>query len=298
MHDADNDMNCRTPCWIAVAVFLGGLLVLPSAHAQKSGQTKKQFEGVGVERHLGETIPQDLTFRNADGEPVELSRYFDGDTPVVLNLVYHECPMLCGLMLSGITTTMQTLSWMPGQEYRVLTVSFNPRETPEIARKQKDTYVKRFGRPEAADGWHFLTGSDASIQALTDAVGFNYRWIEDEQEYAHPTTIIFLSGSGTVTRYIYGMELPRGDFRKALVEASNGTVGNPVDQIAMYCFQFDPNKNTYTANAFNIMKLGSGVTVLILGVALFFLWRRERDDLEKSQKSTSNRRKEGSPEPA
>ena len=284
--------------YIALVASLAGSAVLPDAAAQRSGQSRKEFEGVGVERHLGDSVPTDLTFRNADGEPVSLGRYFDGETPVVLNLVYHDCPMLCGLMLSGITTTMQTLSWTPGQEYRVLTVSFNPRETPERARKQKDTYVKRFGRPDAAAGWHFLTGSEASIRALTDAVGFQYRWIADEQEYAHPTTIIFLSGSGTVTRYIYGMELPKGDFRKALVEASNGTVGNPVDQIAMYCFQFDPKKNTYTANAFNIMKLGSAVTVLILGVSLFVLWRRERDDLETSQRSTAESRKEGPPEPA
>jgi protein SCO1/2 len=284
--------------YLALVASLAGSAVLPDAAAQRSGQSRKEFEGVGVERHLGDSVPTDLTFRNADGEPVSLGRYFDGETPVVLNLVYHDCPMLCGLMLSGITTTMQTLSWTPGQEYRVLTVSFNPQETPERARKQKDTYVKRFGRPEAAAGWHFLTGSEASIRALTDAVGFQYRWIADEQEYAHPTTIIFLSGSGTVTRYIYGMELPKGDFRKALVEASNGTVGNPVDQIAMYCFQFDPKKNTYTANAFNIMKLGSAVTVLILGVSLFVLWRRERDDLETSQRSTAESRKEGPPEPA
>jgi len=294
----DVAMIRRTTCWVLMLCLAGGIWALPEAHGQKSGTTKKEFEGVGVERHLGEQIPTDLTFRNAAGEAVELSRYFDGETPVVLNLVYHECPMLCGLMMNGITNTMQTLSWTPGQEYRVLTVSFNPRETPEIARKQKETYVKRFGRPESAGGWHFLTGSESAIHALTGAVGFNFRWIEDEQEYAHPTTLIFLSGSGTVTRYIYGMELPRGDFRKALVEASNGTVGNPVDQIAMYCFQFDPNKNTYTANAFNIMKLGSGVTVLILGVALFLFWRRERDDLERSQRSTSDRRKEGSPKPA
>jgi protein SCO1/2 len=262
------------------------------ALAQKSGTTRKEFEGVGVTRHLGEKIPTDLTFKNADGEAVELSQYFDGETPVVLNLVYHDCPMLCGLMLSGITKTMDKLSWTPGQEYRVLTVSFNHRETPDVARKNKDTYVRRLGRPAAASGWHFLTGNQASIEALTGAVGFNFRWIEDEQEYAHPTTVIFLDGEGTVTRYIYGMELPKGDFRKALVEASNGNVGNPVDQIAMYCFQFDPNKNTYTANAFNIMKLGSGLTVLLLGAALFFFWRRENDDLAEAEQAADEAMRE------
>lgn len=251
------------------------------AWAQKSGRTRAEFEGVGITRMHGEAIPQDLAFRNADGETVQLREYFDGDTPVVLNLVYHDCPMLCGLMLDGITNTMHKLSWTPGEEYTVLTVSFNPRESPEMARAQRETYLKRFGREGAARGWHWLTGSEASIEALTQAVGFNFRWMPDENEYAHPTALIFLTGEGTVSRYIYGMELPKGDFRKALVEASNGSVGNPVDQIAMYCFQFDPDKNTYTADAFNLMKLASGLMVLVLGAALFIFWRRERDALEE-----------------
>jgi len=252
-----------------------------STHAQKSGKTHKEFEGVGITRMHGESIPGGVTFRNEDGEEVALKSYLDGDTPVVLNFVYHDCPMLCGLMLNGITQTMKQVDWTPGNEYRVLTISFNHRETPERARSQKDRYVERLGKPGAEDGWHYLTGSKASIAALTDAVGFNFRWVEDQKEYAHPTVLIFLNGEGTVTRYIYGMEVPKNDFRKALVEASNGTVGNPVDQIAMYCFQFDPDKNTYTANAFNIMKLGSGLTVLVLAVALFIFWRRERDELEE-----------------
>lgn len=253
------------------------------AWAQKSGRTRSEFEGVGITRKHGETVPGDLVFRNSKGEEVTLAQYFDGDTPVVLNFVYHNCPMLCGLMLGGVTSTMQKLSWTPGEEYTVLTVSFNHRETPDVARKQREIYLEQLGRDGAGAGWHWLTGSEASIQALADAVGFRFRWMPDENEYAHPTALIFLTGDRTVSRYIYGMELPKGDFRKALVEASNGSVGNPVDQIAMYCFQFDPEKNTYTADAFNVMKLGSGITVLVMGVVLFFFWRRERDELEESR---------------
>jgi len=269
----------RSLAWALYAAALLSLSVA-DAWAQRSGRTRTEFEGVGITRKHGDTIPKDLTFRTADGQEVTLDRYFDGEKPVILNLVYHDCPMLCGLMLNGVTRTLQQLSWTPGQEFRVLTVSFNPRETPEMAREKRDKYLKQLGRPTASEGWHWLTGPEASIQALTSAVGFDYRWIPDEKEYAHPTALIFLSGSGTVTRYIYGMEIPRKDTRKALVEASNGSVGNPVDQIAMYCFQFDPEKNTYTANAFNIMKLASGLTVLVLGGVLFFFWRRERNDLE------------------
>ncbi|WP_228702777.1 SCO family protein [Salisaeta longa] len=247
---------------------------------------KKEFDGVGITRALGSDVPTDLTFQNASGETVTLDRYFDGTTPVILNLVYHNCPMLCGLMLNGVTQTLSKLKWTPGDQFRILTVSFNPRETPAIAQTKRTQYLQRLNRQGAEEGWHFLTGSKASIQALTQAVGFNYKWVPAEKEYAHPTALIFLSGTGTVTRYIYGLELPAGDVRKALVEASNGNVGNPVDQIAMYCFQFDPKANTYTADAFNIMKLGSGVTVLLLGLALFVFWRREKEDLQSYASST------------
>lgn len=264
-------------CVLILAVGFGSAEV----QAQRSNQSRDELEGVGVERQLGDSVPTHLTFRNADGEAVTLDRYFDGETPVILNLVYHDCPMLCGLMLNGFTSSLQSLEWTPGQEFRVLTVSFNHREGPEIARAKKDAYVKRLDRSGVASGWHFLTADKQTIRQLTDAVGFNFRWIEDEKEYAHPTTQIFLSGEGVVTRYIYGIELPGDDVRKALVEASNGEVGSAIDQAAMYCFQFDPEKNTYTADAFNIMKIGSVFTVLLLGGILFFFWHREHEELEQ-----------------
>ena len=268
--------------WIWAAVLLGAVLGgSTEAQAQRSGQQREQLKGVGIERQLGDAVPTELTFRNARGETVTLGQYLDGTTPVILNLVYHDCPMLCGLMLDGFTSSLQSLSWTPGDEFRVLTVSFNHREGPEMARKQKEAYVKRLDRAGAAEGWHFLTGDEKTIRKLTDAVGFNFRWVEEKQEYAHPTTQIFLSGTGVVTRYIYGIEVPGGDVRKALVEASNGEVGNAIDQAAMYCFQFDPEKNTYTADAFNLMKIGSVFTVLLLGGLLFVFWRREHEELEQ-----------------
>jgi len=264
---------------LGVVVGWGGL----EAQAQRSNNPREELDGVGIERQLGTTVPGDISFRNADGEAVTLGQYFDGETPIILNLVYHNCPMLCGLMLDGFTSSLQSLDWTPGQQYRVLTVSFNHREGPEIARAKKDTYVKRLDRAGAAKGWHFLTGSEKAIQRLTDAVGFNFRWVPEKKEYAHPTTQVFLSGEGVVTRYIYGIELPKGDVRKALVEASNGTVGNAIDRAAMYCFQFDPEKNTYTADAFNIMKIGSVLTVVIMGGVLFVMWRREHEELQKHE---------------
>jgi protein SCO1/2 len=250
------------------------------AEAQRSGQQLEVYEGVGIDRMHGTVVPKDATFRNADGQRVRLGDYFDGTTPVLLNLVYHDCPMLCGLVLNGMTKTLSGMDWTPGENFRVLTVSFNHLEGPEVAREQREHYLAQLGRDGARDGWHFLTGDEAAIQALTQAVGFNFRWVEDQQEYAHPTAAIFLSGEGKVTRYIYGMEFPPSDVRQALVEASDGKVGNPVDQVRLFCFQFDPEANSYAADAFRLMQVGGTLTMLILGAGLYLFWRRERRDLD------------------
>ena len=269
-----------------MGVLLAGLLCLgvEDVQAQRSNQPREELEGVTVDRQLGTSVPTDLQFQNAEGETVTIGQYLDGTTPVILNLVYHDCPMLCGLMLDGFTKSLQSLSWTPGEQFKVLTVSFNHREGPPIAREKRQTYLERLDRAGAAEGWHFLTGDKEAIRKLTDTVGFNFHWVPEKKEYAHPTTQIFLSGKGVVTRYIYGIELPGGDVRKALVEASNGEVGNAIDQAAMYCFQFDPETNTYTADAFNLMKIGSVFTVIVLGGVLFVFWRREHEELEAHER--------------
>jgi protein SCO1/2 len=261
----------------------GALLLLGSAspaHAQRSGKQIEQLEGTELNQKLGASIPQGLTFRNAQGERVKLARYFDGETPVILHMAYFSCPMLCPLMLQGLTDAMKDLSWTPGGgQFKVLTVSFNHREGPKLARKKKNTYVQKLGKKGAGAGWHFLTGDRETIRKLTQAVGFNFRWVEKEQEFAHPATAIFLSGKGTAARYLLGIgppDLTGGKMRTALVEASNGNVGNVLDQAVLYCFQYDPNSNSYTASAFNLMRLGSALTVILLGGVLVFYWRREQ----------------------
>lgn len=253
------------------------LLGTSAAHAQRSGKKLKQFEGVKLEQKLGETLPGDITLRNAAGEQVQLSRYFDGERPVILNFVYHECPMLCNLMLEGLTKTMGNMAWTPGEQFEVLSVSFNHREGPKIARKAKKAAVSNLGKPGAARGWHFLTGSQESIQRLTQAAGFHFNWVEKKQQYAHPSAVIFLSGDRKITRYLGGINPGAGDTRKALVEASGGQVGNVLDQIVARCFQYDPESNSYVADAFNIMRLGSLLFAALLGVALVVFWRRESD---------------------
>ena len=274
---------------ILLGVFCVTLLLGPApATAQRSGQDIAAFDGVKLEQRLGKKVPGDLTFRNAEGKKVEIGRYFDGERPVILNLVYHECPMLCNLMLEGLTNTLKEMAWVPGDQFEVLTVSFNYREGPELARKEKKKAVANLGKPKAAKGWHFLTGSEESVQRLTQAVGFHFNWIEQKKQFAHPSAVIFLSGDRTITRYLGGVNPAAGDTRKALVEASDGQVGNVLDQIVARCFQYDPDSNSYVADAFNIMRLGSILFVVVVGAVLLVFWRRENDRQEEGESSDSD----------
>ena len=262
---------------LALGAFLlaSALLGSTPAAAQPDPQAEKVYEGVGVDQRLGDYVPHDLVFRNEAGEPVELGAYLDGERPVLLTLVYHDCPMLCNLLLDGFTATLSQMAWTPGETFEVLTVSFNAIETPELAARQKARYLAQLDNPDAAAGWHFLTGDQAAIDALTEAVGFNYRWVEAQQEYVHPTALVVLSGEGQIMRYLANLKNPPRDVRAALVEASEGAVGSVLDQVFLYCFQYDPQANSYVADAFNLMKIGGLLTVLALGAFLVVLWRRE-----------------------
>ena len=262
-------MRRFVPCLVALA------LVSYSAVAQRTGVTPAELQGAGMDERLGEVIPLDLTFRNEAGESVSLSRYFDARKPVLLALVYHECPMLCNLVLHGLTTSLKSMEWTPGEEFEVLTISFNARETPAAALRSKEKHIGMLGKPEAAAGWHFLTGNDASIQALTESVGFQFNWVEDRREFAHPSGLVFLDGNGRISRYLYGVEYKPRDVRAALVEASQGKVGSPLDQVILYCFQYDANANSYVLHAMNLMKAGGILTILLLGSMLLMFWRRE-----------------------
>ncbi len=260
--------------WMLAAVLAAGLAVCP-AFAQPSGRVPEAFKGVGVDEQGGSMLPLDLAFRDEAGRPVRLGQYFDGEKPVLLNLVYHNCPMLCNLVLDGLTASLKDMSWTPGEEFEVITVSFSHLEGPDLAARQKALYLERLGKPRAAAGWHFLTGSQADIAALAAAVGFQFRWVEAQQEYAHPATLIFLSGNGKISRYLYGLEYPARHVRSALVEASEGKVGSAIDQVVLYCFQYDPNANSYVPHAINIMKLGGLLTMTLVGAMLLLFWRRE-----------------------
>ncbi len=238
--------------------------------AQLTQQASIAYEGVGLSPRLGEQIPLDLTFIDSNERPVTLETYFHNDRPVVLTFVYHTCPMLCSSLLDGVTRSMQDLSLSPGGNYEMLTVSFSPDDTPAHAAQQRERYLRRLDHQDPE--WTFLTGDSLSISRLTDAVGFQYKWVDEQGEFAHPAAVIVLSDQGIITRYLPDISPRSRDLRAAIVEASNGTVGNFLDRAFLYCFQFDPTSNSYVLVARRAMQVGGGITAFLLIAFLSILW--------------------------
>ena len=234
-----------------------------------------RLENVGIEQHLDAQIPSDLGFVDDAGRTVKLGDYF-GKKPLILNLVYYNCTMLCGEALAGLTGAMKMMKFDVGKEFDVVTVSFNPQETPDLAAAKKKNYVERYGRAGAASGWHFLTGPAESINALTKAVGFQYQYDPKTSQYAHATAIMVLTPQGRISRYFYGVDFPPKDLRMGLVEASEGQIGNAVDQVLLYCYHYDPATGKYGAIVTNILRLGAGVTIVCLGGLILILVRLDK----------------------
>src|SRR5271166_1933205 len=231
-----------------------------------------RLENVGTEQHLDAQVPPDLIFRDDTGKAVKLGDYF-GSKPLILDLVYYNCTMLCGEALAGLASAMRLVKFDVGNEFDVITVSFDPRETPEMATAKKIDYVKRYGRANAAAGWHFLTGQPESINALTKAVGFQYQYDAKSNQYAHATAIMVLTPQGRISRYFYGVDFPPKDLRMGLVEASQGKIGNAVDAVLLYCYHYNPETGKYGAVVTRILRLSAAATILMLGTFLFILWR-------------------------
>jgi len=247
------------------------------------------LENVGIEQHLDAQVPPDLSFTDDSGRAVKLGDYF-GTKPLILNLVYYNCPMLCGEALAGLTGAMKMIKFDVGNQFEVVTVSFNPKETTADAAAKKADYLKRYGRPGAAQGWHFLTGPPDSINALTKAVGFQYQYDPRIQQYAHATAIMILTPQGRISRYFYGVDFPPKDLRMGLVEASAGKIGNPVDQILLYCYHYDPQTGKYGAVVTNILRLGAGVTILLVGGMILIFLRLEKSAAPRRDWSHSESR--------
>jgi protein SCO1/2 len=252
-------------CVATLAAGAGGLRAQPAM--------PQPLKGVAFEQRLGAPLPLDARFRDESGREVWLGDYF-GTKPVVLALVYYECPMLCTLVLNGLESALRVLEFDVGREFDVLTVSFDPRETPELAAKKKAGHIASYGRPGAEAGWHFLTGDEAEIQRLTSAVGFEFFWDAPTNQYAHASGIVVVTPDGKVSRYHYGIEYSPRDLRLALVEAASGKIGSVVDQAVLYCFRYDPDSGKYGVVVMRIVRLGALLTVALLGG--WILWGRRR----------------------
>lgn len=249
----------------------GGIMA-PPANVKPPGLAK-----VGIEQRLNEQIPLNLTFRDETGKAVQLSQYF-GKKPVILSFVYYRCPMLCSELLVGLESALKVMKFDVGNEFDVLTVSFDPKDTPELATAKKAEILKRYDRSGAADGWHFLTGPQQSITALTNAAGFQYQFDEQTGQFAHTTAIMVLTPEGKLAQYYYGVEFPPKDLRLGLIQASENKIGTLADQVILYCYHYDPATGKYGAVISRIIQLSGGVTILGIGTVLLVLFRRGSDN--------------------
>jgi protein SCO1 len=237
-----------------------------------------ELADVGVKEHLGDAVPLDVTLRDEQGNDVALGKYFTSGKPVALNFVYHTCPTLCSMVQSGFSASLREVPWNIGERYEVLTISIDPRDTPQIAADKKALWVKGYGRsPEqTAAGWHFLTGDERQVKKLAESVGFIYHYDPRQKQYAHSAAVFVLTPTGKIARYLYGIEFPAKDMRLALTEASEGRFVTTLDHILLYCYQYDPNARGYVLAAWRVMRLGAALTIAALGSFLGIMWLRER----------------------
>jgi protein SCO1 len=278
-------MKYRDLVFIALCLALGAPLSAQYNGVPKSGVMTKggmpggitpaELKKVQFDQNLGVQVPLGLPFRDETGRAVQLSQYFNG-RPVVLALVYYECPMLCTQALNGLVKSLKVLALEPGRDYNVVTVSFNPKETPVQAAEKKDHYLQLLKRAGASDGWHFLTGDETAIRLLTDTVGFHYVYDEVTKQYAHPTGVIVLTPEGKTSKYIYGIDYGPRDLRLALVEASDHRVGTPVDRLLLYCYHYDPTTGKYGLVLMSVLRIAGVLTVVCIVGFIVIMRQREK----------------------
>lgn len=245
-----------------------------SSRQTPGGQTEL-LKRVAFEQKLNSQLPTGLTFRDETGRTVALKEYF-GKKPVVLLPVYYECPMLCNLSMSELVKTLKTLQIEPGKDFHIVMFSFDPKEKPELAREKKAAYLKRYGRPHTAEGWTFLTGEEENIRQLTESMGFRYAYDPSIQQYAHAAGFVVATPEGRISRYLFGIEYSARDLRLGIVESAQGKIGDPVAQLLLTCFHYDPTSGRYTMNVMVIMRLAGALTVAVIGGFLIVNLRRER----------------------
>jgi protein SCO1 len=242
----------------------GNAAVLPAA-----------LRDVGFDQRLDQQVPLGLLFRDEQGREVSLAE-LGGGRPILLALAYYECPMLCTLVLNGLASSLKAVALDPGTDFEVVIVSFDPSEGPQLASAKRSVYLDRYGRPGTEAGWHFLTGSEEQIRALTSAVGFRYQYDESTRQFAHPSGIVLLTPAGRISRYLFGTDFVPRDVRLGLIESAAGKIGSAADAVLLFCYHYDPSTGRYTAAVWNLLRAGGAFTVLLLGAVLTTAYRRER----------------------
>jgi protein SCO1/2 len=252
----------------------------PRKEGETADRTPPQLREVTFKQRLGEQLPLDARLKDESGATVALGDYFTSGKPVVLAFVYYRCPMLCTQVMNGISSALKPLTYVPGQDFEVVLVSFDPRDTPKDAADKERTHLQYWSTESTADGWHFLTADEPTIARLTSAAGFTYRWDESTQQFAHVSGLLVVTPSGTLSRYFYGIEYSPKELRLALVESSEGKVGSLVDNLLLYCFHYDPEAGRYGAVVMNVIRLGGVVTMA--AIAGFLLLSRRRGTASRS----------------
>ena len=236
------------------------------------------LQTIGIEQKLGEQLPLDTELTAEDGRTLQLGSLFESGRPVVLAFVYYECPMLCNEVLNGLTGSLKGLSLDAGKDFDVIALSFDARENekPELARNKKAAYMERYGRPGSEKGWHFLTGNQASIDAVAKAAGFNYRWDEKSNQFAHAGGVMIVTPQGKMSRYFYGIDYSPRDLKLGVIESADNKIGSAADQMLLYCFHYDPSTGKYGLAVLSVIRIGAVLTLLGMGAMGFVFWRRTK----------------------
>src|SRR5712664_4325928 len=261
---------------------VAGAQTIPDNVGKSSCALPAQLQNIGFAHQLNAQLPLDLNFRDEAGRDVQLREYF-GRKPVVLALVYYGCPMLCNQVEMGVVGSLKMLSFNAGRDYEVIFVSFDTRETPDMAAKKKVAAVSRYARPETASGWHFLTGKEEAVRALASAANFRYSFDEQHNLFAHASGIMLLTPDGRISRYFYGVEYPSRDVRLGLVDASAGKIGTPVDHLLLFCYQYDPTRARYSATVLTVLRMGAVVTLFCMVLGFVIFRRREHRNDHSNQ---------------
>jgi protein SCO1 len=266
--------SSRTRLLFAALVLALAALVCPRAASAKDTNVPAELDGIDIEDRHGAELPRDIALRDQDGHAITTGDYLDGKRPVLLVLAYYDCPMLCTLVINGALEEMKKLPWAAGKEYRVVVVSFDPRDTTESARKKRLNYLDAYGRPVAEKGWDFLVGDEVQVKALAAAAGFHYRWDEGQKQFAHAAGAFVYTPDGRLSRTLYGITFP--SLKLALLEASEGKIGTVVDRVLLFCFHYDPLARGYVIATTRLVRASGALTLAALALWLLRFWRRER----------------------